>query len=64
MGVYSEGNSYGIDQGIIYALPIVCENGQWNEISGLEITDFSRQRMAATEKELLEEKAAIADLLK
>lgn len=64
MGVYSAGNSYGIDQDIIYALPIVCENGQWNEIGGLDISDFSRQRMAATEKELLDEKAAIADLLK
>jgi malate dehydrogenase len=63
MGVYSAGNSYGINEEIIYALPITCENGQWNEITGLEISDFSRERMRLTEKELLDEKAAIADLL-
>lgn len=63
MGVYSGGNSYGIDQDIIYALPIVCENGQWHEIKGLDISEFSRERMTLTEKELLGEKDAIADLL-
>jgi malate dehydrogenase len=63
MGVYSAGNSYGIDEGLIYSFPITCENGEWKEVSGLEISDFSRERMTATEKELLEEKAAIADLL-
>jgi len=63
MAVHSAGNSYGIDDDIIYSFPIVCENGEWKEVSGLEISDFSRERMKATEKELLEEKAAIADLL-
>jgi malate dehydrogenase len=63
MAVHSAGNSYGIDEDVIYAFPIVCENGQWKEVSGLQISDFSRERMKATEKELLTEKAAIADLL-
>ncbi len=63
MAVHSAGNSYGIDEDVIYSFPIVCENGQWKEVSGLEIGDFSRERMKATEKELLDEKAAIADLI-
>lgn len=63
MAVHSAGNSYGIDEDIIYAFPTVCENGEWKEVSGLEISDFSRERMKTTESELLEEKAAIADLL-
>jgi malate dehydrogenase len=63
MAVHSAGNSYGIDEDIIYSFPIVCENGQWKEVGGLQISDFSRERMKATEKELLTEKAAIADLL-
>lgn len=63
MGVYSAGNSYGVDEDIVYGFPIVCENGEWKEVSGLEISDFSRERMKATEAELLEEKSAIADLL-
>lgn len=63
MGVFSAGNSYGIDDDIVYAFPIVCENGEWREVGGLSISDFSRKRMADTEKELLGEKAAIADRL-
>ena len=64
MGVYSAGNSYGIDEDIIYSFPIQCKDGEWHEIGGLDISDFSRERMQLTEKELLEEKAAISDLLK
>ncbi len=62
MGVYSAGNSYGIDQDIMYALPIVCENGEWKEISGLTVNEFSRGMMKATEKELISERDAIAHL--
>jgi malate dehydrogenase len=47
----------------MYALPITCENGEWKEIKGLEISEFSRKMMAATEAELLSEKEAITDLL-
>jgi malate dehydrogenase len=63
MAVHSAGNSYGIDEDIIYAFPIVCENGEWREIPGLDISNFSSERMKATEQELLGEKSAIADLL-
>jgi malate dehydrogenase len=63
MGVYSGGNSYGINEDIMYALPITCENGEWKEIKGLKVGDFARKMMTATEKELLSEKEAIADLL-
>ena len=63
MGVHSAGNSYGIDDDIIYSFPVVCENGEWKEIGGLDVSSFSRERMRLTEKELLDEKAAIADLI-
>jgi len=63
MGVYSAGNSYGIDPDIIYSFPITCANGEWKEISGLEISEFSREKMQLTEQELLAEKSAIADLI-
>ena len=63
MGVHSAGNSYGIDEDIIFSFPIICENGQWKEISGLQVSEFSRERLTATQDELLQEKAAIADLL-
>lgn len=63
MGVPTTGNSYGIDEDLVYSLPIVCENGQWQEIKGLEISDFQRKMMQATEEELQGERAAIADLI-
>ena len=63
MGVFSGGNSYGINEDLMYALPITCENGEWKEIKGLEISDFARKMMQATEAELLSEKEAIIELL-
>jgi len=63
MGVFSGGNSYGIDKELMFALPVTCENGEWKEITGLEVSDFARKMISATEAELLSEKEAIADLL-
>lgn len=62
MGVYSDG-SYGIAEGLIYSYPCVCKNGDWEIIQGLEVNDFSRARMAATEQELAEERDAVSHLL-
>ncbi|PCJ44457.1 MAG: malate dehydrogenase [Moraxellaceae bacterium] len=62
MGVYSDG-SYDIDKGLIYSFPCVCKDGDWEIVQGLEISDFSRERMTATEKELQEERDAVSHLL-
>ncbi|XVE76904.1 hypothetical protein DITRI_Ditri13aG0017700 [Diplodiscus trichospermus] len=56
MGVYSDG-SYGIQPGIIYSFPVTCEKGQWSIVQGLKIDEFSREKMDATAKELVEEKS-------
>ena len=63
MGVYSAGNAYDIDEDIMYSFPITCEGGEWKIVEGLEISEFSRKMMSATETELVEERQAIADLL-
>jgi malate dehydrogenase len=62
MGVYSDG-SYGIAVGLIYSFPCRCSGGEWEIVQGLEVNDFSRERMRATERELTEERDAVADLL-
>ena len=62
MGVYSDG-SYGIQEGLIYSFPCVCRNGDWEIVRDLEINDFSRDRMTATEQELAEERDAVKHLL-
>ncbi|OMP00691.1 hypothetical protein COLO4_12458 [Corchorus olitorius] len=56
MGVYSDG-SYGIQPGLIYSFPVTCEKGQWSIVQGLKIDEFSRAKMDATAKELVEEKS-------
>ncbi len=63
MGVFSSGNSYGIDEELMFALPVTCENGEWKEITGLEVDDFAHKMISATEAELLSEKEAVADLI-
>jgi len=62
MGVYSDG-SYGIQKGLIYSFPVVCRNGDWSIVQGRSVSDFSREKMAATETELTEERDAVAHLL-
>ncbi|XP_065859247.1 malate dehydrogenase, cytoplasmic-like isoform X2 [Euphorbia lathyris] len=56
MGVYSDG-SYGIQPGLIYSFPVTCEKGNWSIVQDLKIDEFSREKMDATAKELVEEKS-------
>ena len=62
MGVFSDG-SYGIAEGLIYSFPCICVNGDWIIVKGLDINEFSRTKMIASEKELLEERDAVDHLL-
>ena len=62
MGVYSDG-SYGITEGLIDSFPCVCKDGDWEIVQGVEINDFSRAKMSATEQELTEERDAVQHLL-
>jgi malate dehydrogenase len=62
MAIPSDG-SYGISEGIIYSFPVTCQNGAYSIVQNLEIDNFSKERMEITEKELLDEKAAIQHLL-
>jgi malate dehydrogenase len=62
MAIPSDG-SYGVAAGIIYSHPVRCSGGKYEIVQGLEISDFSQERMLATEQELREERAAIESLL-
>jgi len=62
MSVPADG-SYGIAPGVIYSFPCVCEGGDYRIVQGLDIDEFSRKRMDATDTELREERAAVEDLL-
>lgn len=62
MGVVSDG-SYDIAEGVVYSYPCICEGGDFKIVQGLEVNDFSRKLMQATEQELREERVAVENLL-
>ena len=62
MAIPADG-SYGIEPGVFYSYPVRCSGGSYEIVQGLEIDDFSRSRMDATNAELREERAAIESLL-
>ncbi len=62
MSVPADG-SYGIASGVVFSYPCVCRNGDYEIVQGLEQSDFARHRMAATDHELREERAAVEALL-
>jgi malate dehydrogenase len=64
MGIPSEGNPYGVPDGLIFGFPVTCSGGKYQIVKGLEINDFAKAKIAATTKELQEERMAIESLLK
>ncbi|MEE8308726.1 MAG: malate dehydrogenase [Gammaproteobacteria bacterium] len=62
MAVASDG-SYGIDPGVVYSYPVSCSNGDYAIVQDLDVDEFSRQRMDATDEELRQERADVAELL-
>ncbi len=62
MAIPADG-SYGIEPGVVYSFPVTCSGGEYGIVDGLEIDDFSRERMDATDQELRQEREAVAELL-
>jgi malate dehydrogenase len=62
MAVPSRGE-YGAPEGVIYSFPVTVAGGQVRVVEGLELSDFDRERLEATGRELLEERAAVEGLL-
>ncbi|MEM7356226.1 MAG: malate dehydrogenase [Acidobacteriota bacterium] len=62
MAIPSDG-SYGVREGVFYSYPVTCQGGRYEIVQDLPIDDFSREQMNATEEELFEERAGVADLI-
>jgi len=63
MAIPSDG-SYGIAEGLMFGYPVTVSGGKYTIVKGLEHNDFAQSKIAATRKELEEERAAIQHLLK
>jgi malate dehydrogenase len=61
MAVPSDG-AYGVEEGIICGFPVTCSGGEWKLVEGLEVPDFSRERIDRTVAELEEERDAVRQL--
>ncbi len=62
MAVPADG-SYGIGEGVVYSYPVTCADGKYTVVQGLAVDEFSRERMDATHRELLEEREGVRDLV-
>ena len=54
--------SYGVAEGIISSFPVTSVDGAWQIVPGLEINDFSRERIDVSVRELMEERDAVQAL--
>jgi malate dehydrogenase len=61
MGVPSDG-SYGVPEGLVSSFPCVVRHGTWQIVQGLEIDDYSRQKIDASIAELEAERDAVREL--
>ena len=62
MGVASDG-SYGVPEGIVFGVPAICSNGDYEVVKDLPMDEFSKEKFGVTLNELLEERDGVASLL-
>jgi len=62
MAVPSDG-SYDVPEGIISSFPVTTGNGSYEIVQGIELSEFSRERIDATVKELTGERETVKALL-
>ncbi len=55
MAVYSNGE-YGAPSDVVFSFPVTCKDGEWKIVEGLKLSTISKEKIAITGKELIEEK--------
>lgn len=63
MGVPSDG-SYGIAPGVVFGYPCECANGEYTIVKDLSMNEFSKKMVEQSHQELLQEREALAEMLK
>jgi malate dehydrogenase len=61
MAIPSDG-TYGIEEGIFCGYPVTCSRGEYTVVEGLELDEFSRERIDTTVTELADEREAVKQL--
>ena len=60
MAIPSDG-SYDVEEGIISGFPVTCSGGSYSIVQGLEVSDFSRERIEKTVAELRDERDSVRE---
>lgn len=55
MAVISNGE-YSAPTDVVFSFPVTCVNGDWKIVDGIKLSDFAKEKIALTGKELLEER--------
>ena len=55
--------AYGAPEGVVFGYPVTVKNGVYQIVEGLALSEFDKQMIKATGEELLEERAAVEDML-
>lgn len=63
MAVYNDKGYYGVAKGIMFSFPCECRGGEWVVKEGLQLSEFGKQKIKATETELLQERDAAMEIL-
>ncbi len=62
MAIPSTG-AYGSAEGVIFSYPVTVKGGKYSIVEGLDLSYFDKEMIKKTGEELLEEKAAVEELL-
>lgn len=63
-GEYAKGNPYGVPDDLVFSFPCRLAGGNVEIIPGLKFDEFLQEKIAITQKELLEERDCVAHLLR
>ena len=63
MAVYNDSGYYGVAKDIVFSFPCECRGGEWLVKEGLTLTEYAHEKLKLSEAELLEERAAAAEIL-
>ena len=61
MSVPSDG-SYGVTEGVVSSFPCTVSNGEWSIVQGIELNDFSKERINASVARLESERDQVKQL--
>jgi len=62
--IYSADNPYGVDENLMFSFPLRSDGkGTVEIVEGLDLSDYAKGKIKATEQELINERSGVTDML-